>query len=170
MLARNETIFKWALYAGATTLFFLIQGSVLQRITLWGVLPFLYPILVAVLATYELPIPSTVFALAVGVVCDLLLPGSMPCFYTLTFPPVALCAALISQGLLPAGFFCSLIVTAVAFLWTGGFHCLVLWGTGKAAWSAGFSVMIRELCVSAPLSIPVTLLFQTIFRKTHLDA
>ena len=25
MLARNETIFKWALYAGATAVFFLLQ-------------------------------------------------------------------------------------------------------------------------------------------------
>ena len=40
MLARNETIFKWALYAGATAVFFLLQGAVLQRITLWGVIPF----------------------------------------------------------------------------------------------------------------------------------
>ena len=43
MLARNETIFKWALYAGATAVFFLLQGAVLQRITLWGVIPFVFP-------------------------------------------------------------------------------------------------------------------------------
>ena len=45
MLARNETIFKWALYAGATAVFFLLQGGVLQRISLWGVIPFVFPIL-----------------------------------------------------------------------------------------------------------------------------
>lgn len=57
MLARNETIFKWALYAGATAVFFLLQGAVLQRITLWGVIPFVFPILVAVLGMYEGPLP-----------------------------------------------------------------------------------------------------------------
>ena len=41
MLARNEIIFKWSLYAGATVLLLLLQGSLLQRITLWGVIPFL---------------------------------------------------------------------------------------------------------------------------------
>ena len=46
MLARNETIFKWALYAGATAVFFLLQGAVLQRSTLWGVIPFVFPLLV----------------------------------------------------------------------------------------------------------------------------
>ena len=78
MLARNETIFKWALYAGATAEFFLLQGSVLQRITLWGVIPFVFPILVAVLGMYEGPLPASVYALTVGVLCDLLLPASVP--------------------------------------------------------------------------------------------
>ena len=86
MLARNETIFKWALYAGATAVFFLLQGAVLQRITLWGVIPFVFPILVAVLGMYEGPLPASVYALTVGVLCDLLLPASIPCFYTLIFP------------------------------------------------------------------------------------
>ena len=63
MLARNETIFKWALYAGATAVFFLLQGAVLQRITLWGVIPFVFPILVAVLGMYEGPLPASVYAL-----------------------------------------------------------------------------------------------------------
>ena len=98
MLARNETIFKWALYAGATAVFFLLQGAVLQRITLWGVIPFVFPILVAVLGMYEGPLPASVYALTVGVLCDLLLPASIPCFYTLIFPAAGLCAALMLTG------------------------------------------------------------------------
>lgn len=169
MLARNETIFKWMLYALATALCFLFQGFVLQRITIWGVIPFVYPLLVAVLATYEGPVPGTVFALAVGVVCDLLLPGPIPCFYTLSFPPAALCAALISQSLLPAGFLCSLAASAAAFAFTGVFHCVLLWTRGKTAWTAGLGVCAREFLVSAVLVIPVTLLFRWVFRRTHLD-
>ena len=116
MLARNETIFKWALYAGATAVFFLLQGAVLQRITLWGVIPFVFPILVAVLGMYEGPLPASVYALTVGVLCDLLLPASIPCFYTLIFPAAGLCAALISQSLLPAGFLCGVVTSVLSFL------------------------------------------------------
>ena len=152
MLARNETIFKWALYAGATAVFFLLQGAVLQRITLWGVIPFVFPILVAVLGMYEGPLPASVYALTVGVLCDLLLPASIPCFYTLIFPAAGLCAALISQSLLPAGFL-----------------CVVLWAGGKAAWAAGAQVFLREVCVSILLVVPVVLLFSAVFRRTHLD-
>ena len=93
MLARNETIFKWTLYAAATVLCFLAQSLVLQRFTFWGVIPFLYPVLPAVTATFEGPAAGAVYGLAVGVACDSLLPGPIPCFYTLVFPLVGLCGA-----------------------------------------------------------------------------
>ena len=169
MLARNETIFKWALYAAAAALCFFVQAFVLQRFTVWGVIPFLYPALAAIPATYEGPVPGTVFALAMGVVCDLLLPEPLPCFYTLVFPLVGLCASLIAQSWLPAGFLCSLAVTALGFVLTGVFHCFLLWTREKAAWEAGAFVCCRELLVSLPLTIPATLLFSAVHRRTHLD-
>ena len=93
MIARNETIFKWSLYAAATALCFLIQGSLLQRLVFWGVIPFLYPLLAAIPPTFEGPLAGTIFSLCVGAACDLLLPGPVPCLYTLVcclkagFPP-----------------------------------------------------------------------------------
>ena len=86
MLARNETIFKWTLYAAVTALCFLLQSFILQRFTVLGVIPFIYPVVVAVLAMLEGPFPGTVFAIVVGVVCDVLLPGAFPCLYTVIFP------------------------------------------------------------------------------------
>ncbi len=169
MLARNETIFKWSLYALATALCFLVQFLLLQRITLWGVIPFVYPVLPAVLATYEGPVPGTVFALSVGVACDCILPGPIPCFYTLVFPLVGLFSALIAQSLLPSGALCSLAATAVSFAMTGLAHCLLLWARSKAAWGAGAWVCTREFLVSVLLALPVTALFSMVFRRTHLD-
>ena len=141
----------------------------LQRFTVWGVIPFLYPALAAIPAAYEGPVPGTVFALAVGVMCDLLLPEPLPCFYTLVFPLVGLCASLIAQSWLPAGFLCSLAVTALGFVLTGAFHCFLLWAREKAAWGTGAFVCCRELLVSLPLTIPATLLVSAVHRRTHLD-
>jgi len=169
MLARNETIFKWALYAAATALCFFVQGFLLQRITLWGVIPFVYPIVAAVVATREGPFRGTVFALALGIVCDLLLPEVIPCFYTIIFPLIGLFAGLISQSWLPAGFLCSLITSTLGFFMTGVFHCLLLWIREKTAWRAGLSVSLRELIISAVLTVPVTILFSAVYRRTHLD-
>lgn len=169
MIARNETIFKWLLYAGATALCFLLQEGLLQRLEFWGVIPFIYPLLAAIPATYEGPLAGTVFSLAVGFLCDLLLPGPIPCLHTLVFPLAGLCAGLVSQSWLPAGMLCSLVSAAAAFALTDGFHCLLLWMLGKAAWEAGAIVALREFCVTVPLIIPLTLLYRAVFQRTHLD-
>lgn len=168
MLARNEVIIKWTLYAAATALCFLVQGALLQRVTIWGVIPFLYPMLAAVPATYEAPVSGTIFSLCVGVVCDLLLPGPIPCFYTLIFPVAGLCAALLAQSVLPAGFPCAFVSTLAAFLLTDLFRCFLLWASGRSAWHAGLFLMLRETCVTLPLLFPVTVLYRAVYRKTHM--
>ena len=152
MIARNETIFKWSLYAAATALCLLVQTGLLQRLEFWGVIPFLYPLLAAIPATFQGP-----------------LAGTISCLYTLVFPLAGLCAGLLSQSWLPAGFLCSLVSAAAAFLLTDSFRCLILWMRGRAAWEAGALVMLREFCVAAPFIIPLTLLYHAVFRRTQLD-
>ena len=169
MLARSATIIKWVLYALAGLACTVVQAAVLQRFTLWGVIPFLYPLIAALPATFEGPAAGTVYALAAGVLCDLLLPSPIPCFYTLIFPLVGLSAGLLSQSLIPAGYLCSAAASLPAYLLTGVFNCIVLWATGHAAWTAGLSVTLRELCVSLPWSLPMAWLFRKVYRRVHID-
>ena len=169
MLARSATIIKWVLYALAGLACTVVQAAVLQRFTLWGVIPFLYPLIAALPATFEGPAAGTVYALAAGVLCDLLLPSPIPCFYTLILPLVGLAAGLLSQSLIPAGYLCSAVASLPAYLLTGVFHCIVLWATGHAAWTAGLSVTLRELCVSLPWSLPMAWLFRKVYRRVHID-
>ena len=169
MLARSATIIKWVLYALAGLACTVVQAAVLQRFTLWGIIPFLYPLIAALPATFEGPAAGTVYALAAGVLCDLLLPSPIPCFYTLIFPLVGLSAGLLSQSLIPAGYLCSAAASLPAYLLTGVFHCIVLWATGHAAWTAGLSVTLRELCVSLPWSLPMAWLFRKVYRRVHID-
>lgn len=169
MLARSATIIKWVLYALAGLACTVVQAAVLQRFTLWGVIPFLYPLIAALPATFEGPAAGTVYALAAGVLCDLLLPSPIPCFYTLIFPLVGLSAGLLSQSLIPAGYLCSAAASLPAYLLTGVFHCIVLWATGHAAWTAGLSVTLRELCVSLPWCLPMAWLFRKVYRRVHID-
>lgn len=168
MSAKNENIFKWSLYAGAAVVVLLVQGSLLQRITVWGVIPFLYPAVAAVLGNYENPVPSTIFGLGLGVVCDLLLPGSIPCLYTLVFPLAGLAGSLISKSLLRSGFLCALVSSAAAFLITDLVRCLLLWAAGKPAWGAGLWVMVREFFVTAPALLLMVPLFSAVHRRVHL--
>ena len=169
MLARSATIFKWTLYTLAGLVWAVVQAAFLQRVTIWGVIPFLYPLIAALPATFEGPAAGTVYALACGVFCDLLLPSSIPCFYTLIFPLVGLSAGLLSQSLIPAGYLCSAAAALPAYLLTGIFHCIVLWAQGHPAWGAAMSVTLRELCVSLLWSLPMTWLFRRVYLRVHVD-
>lgn len=55
MLARSATIFKWTLYTLAGLVWAVVQAAFLQRVTIWGVIPFLYPLIAALPATFEGP-------------------------------------------------------------------------------------------------------------------
>ena len=169
MLARSATIFKWTLYTLAGLVWAVVQAAFLQRVTIWGVIPFLYPLIAALPATFEGPAAGTVSALACGVFCDLLLPSSLPCFYTLILPLVGLAAGLLSQSLIPAGYLCSAAAALPAYLLTGIFHCIVLWAQGHPAWGAAMSVTLRELCVSLLWSLPMTWLFRRVYLRVHVD-
>ena len=169
MLARSATIIKWVLYALAGLACTVVQAAVLQRFTLWGVIHFLYPLIAALPATFEGPAAGTVYALAAGVLCDLLLPSPIPCFYTLIFPLVGLSAGLLSQSLIPAGYLWSAAAALPAYLLTGIFHCIVLWAQGHPAWGAAMSVTLRELCASLLWSLPMTWLFRRVYLRVHVD-
>ena len=169
MLARSATIFKWTLYTLAGLVWAVVQAAFLQRVTIWGVIPFLYPLIAALPATFEGPAAGTVYALACGVFCDLLLPSSIPCFYTLILPLVGLAAGLLSQSLIPAGYLCSAAAALPAYLLTGIFHCIVLWAQGHPSWGAAMSVTLRELCVSLLWSLPMTWLFRRVYLRVHVD-
>ena len=169
MLARSATIFKWTLYTLAGLVWAVVQAAFLQRLTIWGVIPFLYPLIAALPAIFEGPAAGTVYALACGVFCDLLLPSSIPCFYTLILPLVGLAAGLLSQSLIPAGYLCSAAAALPAYLLTGIFHCIVLWAQGHPAWGAAMSVTLRELCASLLWSLPMTWLFRRVYLRVHVD-
>lgn len=166
---RNETILKWSLYGGATLLIFVLQGLFLQRVSLWSVFPFLFPVLVAILASYEGPVSGAIFGLVIGVVCDLTIAAPLPCFYTLVFPLAGLAAALIAGGLISAGFLCSLVCSAAAFLMTDLFHALLLWAGGQDAWASAGLLALRETGVSLLFSPLVFFLFSAIHKKCHVD-
>lgn len=169
MIGRSEIFIKWALYGAAALLCALLQGFLLQQLRLFGVMPFLFPALAAIVAMYEGAFSGAVWALVLGICCDLALPAPLPCFYTLIFPLVGLCAGLLSRSWLSAGFVCALAVSAVAFGLTDGFHCVVLVLSGKGAWAAGALMALRETAatlVFLPLVFP---LFRWIYRKCHRD-
>ena len=169
MLARNALIFKWSVYIGTIFLAIAFQGIVLQHIVLWGLIPFIYPALVAVMSTFEEAPLSAAYGLILGVMCDTLLPAPIPCFYTLLFPITAIVSSFIAKTLIATGFLCSGVVTVVAFTLSALFHCLILAARGKPAWEMGFYVASQELALSFLLMIPLTFMFRFIAERARYD-
>ncbi|MPM14922.1 hypothetical protein SDC9_61286 [bioreactor metagenome] len=165
MTPRQETIYKWGLYALVTLLCCVLQGLVLQYVKVLGVFPFLYPILAAVLSTLEGPLAGMIYSLALGVVCDLTISAPIPCFYTLIFPLAGLLAGTLARSVLSSGFLSALVTSAAAFLLTGAFYGLIFVLVSRPAWEETVSVCGRELAVSIPLVLPVYFLFRFVWRR-----
>lgn len=170
MLSKAALFWKWAQYGLLSVLGILLQGLVLQKIQFWGVIPFLYPVLVAAVACYEGPFAGTVHGLVLGVVCDLLLPAALPCLYTLIFPLAGLTSALIARILKSTGFLSMvtvLVASSASFLLTGFFTCLVFSLQGRNIWLAGLGLAFRELFATAIFMVPVALAFRAIHYRIH---
>lgn len=112
----RDTAVKWTAYGAACLLLLFGHGLTLSHLRVWGIAPFLPPLLPAVLASMEDRLEGFVFALAFGVLCDLALTAPLPCLYTIAFPLTALLAALIARSVLQPGILCSLAVSTAAFV------------------------------------------------------
>ena len=98
MVARSELILRWSVYGAAGLLVCLVQGLILQRLDLWGVMPFLYPALAAMVAVWEGAVPrGAVYALC----------AFLPQVHFLTYPPVKVAVgvalALTAFGIIDLG-------------------------------------------------------------------
>ena len=164
MQPRQYTILKWCVYGGATLALCLVQTCLLRFVRVWEVVPFLYPMLAAVVSTYEGRRGGPIFAVVLGALCDLALQEPFPPgFYTFCFALAGILAAVLAEFLLTPGLLCSLAAAAGAFLITDLGRLLVLLGNGQGAAGAILWVALREFLVTLPL---LPLVFWT-YRRIH---
>ena len=160
-LNQRDMFFKWLYYAGATLLLVLVQSLVLNRICVWGVHPFLPPLIAAITAMLEGPGEWTAFAGVFGLLCDLTMPGIIPCFYTLAFLAAALLAAVIAKRFLSQGFLCA----GLSLLVTDLLHTLLLTFRQGVELTAALSLTGREAAVTVVLSPLVYLLLRSVHNR-----
>ena len=163
MLPKSYIIAKWTVYSLATLLLFGVQFLLLDHISLWGVVPFLYPLLPAVVAMYEGLNRGSVFALCTGIFCGLLLPAPFPGFYALVFTLAAILSARIAEFLLTPGWLCGFTVSAIS---------LVLCTLGRILYAAltgmgHLGLMVRLGLLEALFSLPALLLALPLYRFIH---
>ena len=154
MVARSELILRWSVYGGAGLLVCLVQGLILQRLDLWGVMPFLYPALAAMVAVWEGAVPrGAVYALCLGIACDLALP--------------AILAGLLTREWLSSHLLSALAASALSYLVTGLLHAGVLAVTGHGAFVTAMAVAGKEFLITLPALPLLYLLLRFLHGKTH---
>ena len=125
-MGRRDFLFKWLFYALTALGFVLVQVFGLVHIRIWGVHPFLFPVLVSTVAALESAHESAVFALATGAVLDVTMPGVIPCFYTVAFLVVFLLAWVLSAKVLSQPFFCCMLCGVLSIVCTDLLQMLFL--------------------------------------------
>ncbi|MBQ1242574.1 MAG: hypothetical protein IIX99_05180 [Oscillospiraceae bacterium] len=162
MITRREAALKWTVVALAALVLLFLHTLSFSRLSLWGVAPFLPPLIVAAVCSIENDLGSIIFSLVFGVLCDLSLGGLLPCLYTLAFFFAAVLILILGHSVLQPGFFCALISAAVSFLLTAALSFVALAG-GNATFGECVSLFFRELLVSLPL-LPLCFL---VFWRIH---
>ena len=169
MLPKSYIVFKWTVYGLATIALFAFQYLVLDQITVWGLTPFLYPMLPAVAASYEGLRRGSVFALVLGVVCDLLVVGPFDGFYTLAFTLAGVIAALIGENLLSPGFLCALVVSVLSLLLTAGLRILFAWLSGGEDFLLMGEIALGETLLTIPAVVVVFPLYRWVHKRCTVE-
>lgn len=159
----QTTALKWTFYALAAAALFFLRRLLLGSMTFFGVIPFLPPVILAVMASFELPRSSVIAGIVFGALCDLVLPSSFPCLYTLAFTLASLLTATVMSSLLQKGlaraFFSSVLTFAIVDL----FKILFLLPRGAAV-PAMLFLFLRETIISCVLLLPSYPLLRAVHR------
>ena len=164
MLTRKSLITKWILYAFVLVLFSALQQLVLDQIRLLGVVPFLLPMVVAIVAAVEGPTGGAVFGLAVGVLADLTGSGVFPGVYTLGFACAALAVAVISKYWVMRSLFGAVIYALLSFAALDALQFLYLFFVQGARPEVVASLAGREAAISLVFVIPIYLAYTRVYR------
>ena len=151
MLTRRDIIIKWSSYAAVSLALIFLCELTLRNVRVLGVTVFLPPLLVGVVASLEDTPSAAIYALTCGFLCDLTIPGTFPCLYTLAFTGAALACSLLAKSVLQRGFLCSIAVTALTFFCVDALNMLALFFTARAPFAPMALVALRETLASCPL-------------------
>ena len=163
MNVRQTAALKWTFYALATLLLCFFKRVLLGSVTVWGVLPFLPPVLLAVVASFEQPKAAVLSGIVFGALCDLVLPASFPCLYTLAFTLAALLTSTVMSSLLQQGFARALVSSVLTFAIVDLFKILFLLPRGAAV-PAMLFLFLRETIISCVLLLPSYPLLRAVHR------
>ena len=169
MLPKSYIYAKWTVYALATVLLSALQHMVLDHISIFGATPFLYPMLPALVGSYEGLQRGGKFALVMGVVCDALVAGPFEGFYTIIFTLIGLLAGLIGARLLSPGWLCGLTVSAMGLALTSLGRFAVYFFFGELRPILMGRLALLEIAITLPALVAALPVYRWIHKRCATD-
>lgn len=163
MLPKSYIIYKWFIYALATLALFAFQHLILGNIHILGITPFCYPILPALVASYEGLHRGSIFALCVGIVCDLLIFGPFDGFFTIIFALIGIFSALISENLFSPGWVCGLVVSLLGLGLTLAARLALFLLAGELR----PLLMVPQALIECAISLPTLFVALPLYEYVH---
>ena len=169
MLPKSYLIAKWTVYALATLALAAVQHLVLGQISVLGVTPFLYPMLPALVASYEGLQRGSRFSIVMGLVCDLLILAPFPGFYTITFTLIGVLAGLIGENLLSPGWLCGFTVSAMGLAIVNAARLLLYFLSGDLHPLLMGRIALTEIVITLPMLLLSLPIYRTIHSRCAVD-
>lgn len=169
MLPKSYIITKWTVYALATVFLAMLQHLILDHITLFDVTPFLYPVLCALVASYEGLQRGSRFALVTGILCDLVVAGPFAGFYTVTMTLIGILAGAISENLLSPGWLCGFTVSAMGLGLVNVARLTLYFLLGTLRPMLMGRIAILEIAITLPMVLVALPVYRAIHSRCAVD-
>ena len=166
-MTRRDLTIKWAFFGTAALAFIILQQMLLNHLELRGVHPYLLPMLPAMAVILEGQKESAFFAVALGLLCDLLSPAVIPCFYTVAFLLCSLLSGLLAGRVIMPGILCAFVCGALSLVVTDFLQILFLTFYSTFSFSDALLLSGLELLLSIPAAPVIFLVFRRISRMLH---
>ena len=164
-MAQRDLFYKWLFYSMAALLWLVMQHTLLNHLDFWGgVHPYVLPMLPAMAAILEKWQESALFSVGAGLFCDLLMPGPISCFYTLTFLVIVLLCAVIAERVILTGFLCAAVCSVLALTLSSILQIFFLSSSQDFSTATALALSGRELLLSLPFSPLLFLSFRFVWR------
>lgn len=166
-MSRRDLTIKWTFFSFAALFFIAVQQLLLNHWELWGVHPFILPMLPVMAVILEGQKEGTFFAVGVGLFCDLLWSAVIPCFYTLAFLLCALLAGLLAGRVIMSGVLCAFVCGTLALVVTDLLMIVILINKTSFALTDALLLSGKELLLSVAAAPLIFLVYRKISRRMH---
>ncbi len=166
-MTRRDLTIKWTFFSCAALFFIGVQQLLLNHWEVWGVHPFILPMLPVMAVILEGQKEGSFFAVGVGLFCDLLWPTVIPCFYTPAFLLCALLAGLLAGRVIMSGFLCAFVCGTLALVITDLLMILVFISKNAFALTDALLLSGKELLLSVAAAPLIFLVYRKISRRMH---